>query len=63
MSQVMSKLFHARELEISVQEKAANYNQIQHSWNQSHALFMDTIEQVYNHSREIQATLVEAKVC
>lgn len=63
ISQVISKLFSARELEVSVQEKAANFNQIQESWNQSHALFMNEIEQVYNHSMEIQATLMETKVC
>ena len=60
--QVVSQLFRARELDVSTQEKAANFNQIQESWNQSHALFMDSVEQVYNHSREIQAILMDTKV-
>lgn len=63
MYQVMSKLFHTQKLEISVQEKAANYIQIQESWNQSHATFKETIEKVYNYSGEMHATLTEAKVC
>lgn len=63
MYQVVSKLFHAQKLEISVQEKAANYIQIQEGWNQSHATFKETIEKVYNYSGEMYATLTEAKVC
>ena len=61
-SQVVSQLFRARELDVSTQEKAANFNQIQESWNQSHVLFMDSVEQVYNYSREIQAILTDTKV-
>ena len=62
ISQVVSHLFRARELDVSIQQKAANFNQIQESWNQSHALFMDSVEQVYNHSREIQMILNDTKV-
>lgn len=62
ISQVLSKLFRAQELDVSIQEKAANFNLIQETWNQSHALFMNSIEQVYNHSREVQMILMETKV-
>ena len=62
ISQIVSQLFRARELDVSIQQKAANFNQIQESWNQSNTLFIDSIEQVYNHSREIQAILIDTKV-
>ena len=62
ISQIVSHLFRTRELDVSIQQKAANFNQIQESWNQSNAQFMDSVEQVYNHSREIQAILMETKV-
>ena len=62
ISQIFSQLFRARELDDSIQQKAANFNQIQESWNQSNTLFIDSIEQVYNHSREIQAILIDTKV-
>ena len=62
ISQIFSQLFRARELDVSIQQKAANFNQIQESWNQSNTLFIDSIEQVYNHSREIQAILIDTKV-
>lgn len=62
ISQIVSQLFRARELDDSIQQKAANFNQIQESWNQSNTLFIDSIEQVYNHSREIQAILIDTKV-
>lgn len=62
ITQIFSQLFRARALEDSIQQKAANFNQIQESWNQSNTLFMDSIEQVYNHSREIHAILIDTKV-
>jgi len=61
LTRIFSQLFRARELDDSIQQKAANFNRIQESWNQSNTLFMDSIEQVYNHSREIQAILIDTK--
>ena len=60
--QVYSQLFLGRELKLSVRIKENNFTKIQESWNQTHAQFMETVEKVYNQSREIQAILMETRV-
>ena len=60
--QVYSQLFLARELKLSVKIKENNFTNFQESWNQTHAQFMETVEEVYNQSREIQAILMETRV-
>ena len=62
MWQVFSQLTLARELEDTVKEKKENFTRIQEFYNQSHDQFMEDIEKVYSHSREVEETLMETKV-
>ena len=60
--QIYSQLFVARELEFPLKTKETNFTKIQELYNHTHVQFMDAIEQVYNYSQEIQATLEKTKV-
>lgn len=62
ISQIFSDRALAHEMQLKVKEKDTIVTKVQDFHNQSHDKFKADVEHVYNHSRAIEATLMETMV-